>query len=137
MHDENARFLQGNSANAGVFMSLKDGILFARCMARMGAPLLKRETMERACVNLTPWQDTCRGLGFQVTGNPDCVLGARLPRCFGHTGFTGTSMLIQPDTGFWVVLLTNRVYPTRDNPRHGVFRKRMHEELWAFYDDNH
>ena len=134
VHDENARFQRGNSANAGVFMSLRDGVTFARCMARMGAPLIRPAMMEQAIQNLTPGQDTCRGLGFQVTGNPDCVLGYRLPFCFGHTGFTGTSMLVEPKTGFWVVLLTNRVYPTRDNPRHGEFRKRFHEELWAFYD---
>lgn len=134
VHDENARFQNGNSANAGVFMSLKDGITFAKCMARMGAPLIGWSMMEQAIQNLTPNQDTCRGLGFQVTGNPDCVLGAKLPFCFGHTGFTGTSMLVEPVSGFWIMLLTNRVYPTRDNPRHGVFRKRLHEEMWAFYE---
>lgn len=94
VHDENARFQHGNSGNAGVFSSLHDCILYAQCLARRGAPVLGREIMDRAVVNLTPGWGTCRGLGFQVTGNPDCVLGAQLPFCFGHSGFTGTSVLV-------------------------------------------
>lgn len=136
VHDENARFQGGNSGNAGVFSSLRDCITYAKCMARHGAPLIGREMFDSAIVNLTPGWGTCRGLGFQVTGNPDCVLGAKLPFCFGHSGFTGTSLLVEPETGFWVVLLANRVYPTRDNPRFGSFRIRVDEELWALYDSH-
>ncbi len=47
------------------------------------------------------------------------------PRAFGHTGYTGTSLWVDPDRGLWVVLLTNRVYPTRDNNKHSAVRARI------------
>ncbi|MBR6008029.1 MAG: serine hydrolase, partial [Clostridia bacterium] len=50
---------------------------------------------------------------------------------FGHTGFTGTCIAVDPTTGFWVILLTNRVHPTREN--FGLFRLRraLHNVLYA------
>jgi CubicO group peptidase (beta-lactamase class C family) len=51
-------------------------------------------------------------------------------RCFGHTGFTGTSLLVEPETGFWVLLLTNRVYPTRESAALFPFRRKLHAESW-------
>lgn len=131
VHDENARFQRGVSGNAGVFMPLCDGIRFARMLSKMGEGFLKRETMEMAIRNYTPGQDEHRGLGFQIAGSPDCFFSAFVPdRCFGHTGFTGTSLLVEPETGFWALLLTNRVYPTRNTSALFPFRRRLHQESW-------
>jgi CubicO group peptidase (beta-lactamase class C family) len=47
------------------------------------------------------------------------------PRSFGHTGFTGTSIWADPEKQLFVVLLTNRVDPTRDNPRLGPLRRAV------------
>jgi CubicO group peptidase (beta-lactamase class C family) len=59
--------------------------------------------------------DSGRALGWD-TPHPDSSAGDRLsPRSFGHTGFTGTSMWIDPERKLFVVLLTNRVHPTREN----------------------
>jgi CubicO group peptidase (beta-lactamase class C family) len=56
-----------------------------------------------------------RALGWD-TAHPDSSAGDRLsPRSFGHTGFTGTSMWIDPERSVFVVLLTNRVHPSREN----------------------
>ena len=131
VHDENARFQGGVSGNAGVFMSLADGIVFAQMLANMGDGYLRRETMEKAIVNYTPGQDAHRGLGFQLAGTPDCFFSSAVPEnCFGHTGFTGTSLMVEPQTGFWVLLLTNRVYPTRESAALFPFRRKFHAELW-------
>jgi CubicO group peptidase (beta-lactamase class C family) len=46
---------------------------------------------------------------------------------FGHTGFTGTSIWIDPELDIFVVLLTNRVNPTRDNAKHVPFRRAVHD----------
>ena len=54
-------------------------------------------------------------------------------RRFGHTGFTGTSMMIEPDSGYWVVLLTNRVYPTRESSKLFPFRRQLHGEFWQLF----
>ena len=131
VHDENARFLGGISGNAGVFMPLCDGIRFASMLSRMGEGFLRRETMERAIRNYTPGQDVHRGLGFQIAGSPDCFFSASVPdACFGHTGFTGTSLLVEPQSGFWVLLLTNRVYPTRNSQALFPFRRGLHAEAY-------
>jgi CubicO group peptidase (beta-lactamase class C family) len=56
-----------------------------------------------------------RALGWD-TPSPRSSAGERLsPRSFGHTGFTGTSMWIDPERKMFVILLTNRVHPTREN----------------------
>ncbi len=134
VHDENARFQGGVSGNAGVFMPLKDGIRFALMLSRMGEGYLKRSTLEEAVRNHTPGQEAHRGLGFQIAGTPDCFFSDKVPEnCFGHTGFTGTSLMIEPGTGLWVLLLTNRVYPTRENLRLMPFRRRIHGDLWQMY----
>lgn len=132
VHDENARFLNGVSGNAGVFMPLGDGIRFAQMLADGGGDFLSRDTLAMATRNYTPGKEQHRGLGFQLAGTPDCFFSAAVPdRTFGHTGFTGTSLLVEPESGFWVLLLTNRVCPTRENTRLFPFRRRLHADLWA------
>ena len=134
VHDENARFLKGISGNAGVFMPLKDGIRFAAMLGSMGGDYLKRETMKAAIRNYTPGQDAHRGLGFQLAGTEGCFFSAAVPEnCFGHTGFTGTSLMVEPESGFWALLLTNRVYPTRQSDGLFPFRRNLHAALWAKY----
>ena len=131
VHDENARFQGGVSGNAGVFMPLRDGIRFASMLAQGGAGFLKPETLQKAIRNYTPGMDEHRGLGFHIAGTPDCFFSTGVPsRCFGHTGFTGTSLLVEPETGFWVLLLTNRVYPTRESAALFPFRRKLHAESW-------
>lgn len=130
VHDENARFLRGVSGNAGVFMSLADGGRFCRMLAAHGSPLLRPETLALAARNFTPGADTYRGLGFQMAGSPLNYMGGMPETSFGHTGFTGTSIAVEPRTGFWVLLLTNRVCPTRENVRLFPFRRAFHTALW-------
>jgi len=134
VHDENARFQHGISGNAGVFMSLHDAIRFAAMLARGGEGFLRPETLEKATQNYTPGQDQHRGLGFQMSGSPDCFFSTAVPEgTFGHTGFTGTCLLVEPRTGFWAILLTNRVYPTRDSSALFPFRRMLHAEAWSLF----
>ena len=134
VHDENARFQKGVSGNAGVFMSLRDGILFAKMLARGGEGLLRPETLRMAIQNRTPGQEEHRGLGFHLAGTPDSFFSTDVPAgCFGHTGFTGTSLLVEPESGFWVMLLSNRVYPTRDSAALFPFRRKLHADAWKAF----
>lgn len=137
VHDENARFLGGVSGNAGVFMPLKDGVRFAQMLADMGGDFLDHDILEMAIRNDTPGKEQHRGLGFQLAGTPNCFLSDAVPdRCFGHTGFTGTSLLVEPESGFWVLLLTNRVHPTRDSSKLFPFRRHLHADLWTAMQKN-
>lgn len=129
VHDENARFLNGISGNAGVFSTLSDMMLFSQMLALFGKTangftFLSKATLNRALINYTPGVGhEFRGLGFNLAYSPSNFLGDLTgPRTFGHTGFTGTSISIDPDTGVFVVLLTNRVNPTRENT--GLIRMR-------------
>lgn len=134
VHDENARFLGGVSGNAGVFMPLEDGVRFASMLGRMGEGFLRRETMEAAIRCYTPGQGDRRGLGFQIAGTPDCFFSGAVPGgCFGHTGFTGTSLMVEPETGFWVLLLSNRVYPSRESAALFPFRRALHADAWRAF----
>ena len=116
VHDENARYLNGISGNAGVFSNLDDMIRFAVMLSKGGEPILNRRLFDLACVNYTKGLDENRGLGFQISGPNVTFFGDLFGSdAIGHTGFTGTSLAVDIHTGLYVVLLTNRVHPTRNN----------------------
>ena len=132
VHDENARFLRGVSANAGVFSDIHDMIKLAQMLARGGDGYLSGATVRKAISFQAGDDNVRRGLGFHLAGTPENYMGDLLPEtAFGHTGFTGTSLAIDPATGFFVILLSNRVHPTRENARLFRFRRRMHNMLYA------
>ena len=89
--------------------------------------IVSRATVERFTRRAgVPWLDACPGVGHRGGRDGDAELdprppgyssaGSRLsPRSFGPTGFTGTSLWIDPEHRFFLILLTNRVHPTREN----------------------
>lgn len=134
VHDENAFFLGGVSGNAGVFATLDDMIYFAgMCSSKGVSPngeiYLSKELFDIALKNYTPDKTESRGLGFQLKGS-QCFPGGELlsSGSYGHTGFTGTSLYVDYETGLWGVLLTNAVHYGRDN-RSNYFAVRR-----SFYD---
>ena len=133
VHDENARFLKGISANAGVFSDLEDMITFVKMLSLGGESYLSPATLDAALRNRTPnSKGEFRGLGFNLAGSPKSFLGDLMSsRAYGHTGFTGTSIAIDPATGLWVVFLTNRVCPTRNNIKQARIRALVHNAAAA------
>ena len=133
VHDENARFLKGISANAGVFSNLDDMITFVKMLSLGGDGYLSPATLEAALHNRTPnSKGEFRGLGFNLAGSPKSFLGDLVsPKAYGHTGFTGTSIAIDPTTKLWVVLLTNRVCPSRNNLKLIRLRSLVHNAAAA------
>jgi CubicO group peptidase (beta-lactamase class C family) len=141
VHDENARFLSGISANAGVFSDLDDMIRFAAMLASGGrradgSAFLSPGMYRLATADHAPDKSEHRGLGFQLTGEGS-FMGDLFPAgSFGHTGFTGTSLAVDPVSGLYVILLTNRVNPTRDNLAIIRFRKVFHNAIFAAFSRN-
>lgn len=138
VHDENARFLGGISGNAGIFSDLDDMARFTQMLAlggRLpdGTRCLSPAMLRAALINRTPAsRGEYRGLGFNLAGSPKNFLGDLMsPRAYGHTGFTGTSLAVDPDTGLWLVLLTNRVCPTRQNEKLVRMRSLIHNAAAA------
>ena len=133
VHDENARFLRGVSGNAGVFCNLEDIMKFGRMLVRDGDSFLSRAMLHTAIRNYTPQLGEYRGLGFQIKDDFSFFGDLMGPRSYGHNGFTGTSLVVDPDTGLYVALLTNRVHPKRENDTIFRFRHVIHNMAAAAY----
>ncbi|MFN0179305.1 MAG: serine hydrolase domain-containing protein [Gemmatimonadales bacterium] len=123
VHDENAAFLGGISGHAGLFATADDLIAFGEWLlaARRGDPTNGPRLNSAVVREFTRRQGlvvgSSRALGWDTPSNGSSA-GTRLSaESFGHTGFTGTSVWIDPTRDLVVILLTNRVNPTRDNPR--------------------
>jgi len=120
VHDGNAARLDGVSGHAGLFGSAPDLLRFAEWVLGDGWPGIREFTRRQ---NLIP--GSSRALGWD-TPSPGGSGGAFLSSTsFGHTGFTGTSLWIDPERRLAIVLLSNRVNPTRDNPRWAPVRARV------------
>jgi len=127
VHDERAYYLGGVAAHAGIFSSAADITRFVEMLMHGGALDRKRVLKPETIALFTAYADSGkhnRALGWQKS--PAAWSGKLVSsRSFGHTGFTGTSILIDPVNDVFVILLSNRVNPTRDNPRIGDVRSRI------------
>jgi len=119
VHDETAWILGGVAGHAGLFSNALDLSKFAQMMAQEGyhdgQPFLQPETIELFTTAVDTSFST-RALGWDTRNLNEEPSSAGLyfgSRSYGHTGFTGTSLWIDPDSKAWVMILTNRVYPTR------------------------
>jgi CubicO group peptidase (beta-lactamase class C family) len=132
VHDPISRRLGGISGNAGLFSTAHDLARFAAMMANggelNGVRVLQPGTV-RAFTRRQPGTGT-RALGWDTPGAPGTgASGTRVSdRSFGHTGFTGTSIWIDPDRGTWVVLLANRTYEEGPN-RMQALRRTVHDRV--------
>jgi beta-glucosidase-like glycosyl hydrolase/CubicO group peptidase (beta-lactamase class C family) len=127
VHDETAYILGGTAGHAGLFSNAEELTRFAFMMMNEGmidgVSFLKPETIRLFTTAVDATKHT-RALGWD-TRSPEGYSSAGTlmgPRSYGHTGFTGTSIWIDPDARLFVILLTNRVYPTRDNSKHTKVR---------------
>ncbi|HTL06322.1 MAG TPA: glycoside hydrolase family 3 N-terminal domain-containing protein [Gemmatimonadales bacterium] len=134
VHDEKAAWLGGVAGHAGLFADAMDLLQFGEWLGGVAAPDSLRGNGGSAALpikasvvrefstrqNLVPGSSRALGWDTPESGNS---AGTRLgPKSFGHTGFTGTSIWIDPTRQLVIVLLTNRVHPTRNNPRIGPLR---------------
>jgi len=116
VHDPLARLLNGISGNAGLFSTVDDLANFAQMMLNKGQFKKKRIlsplTVERMTAVYPDASFSGRGLGWDLhssyASNGGDIFG---PNSYGHTGYTGTSIWIDPDTKSFVIFLTNRAHP--------------------------
>lgn len=125
VHDENAARLDGVSSHAGLFSSAADLSRFARMLLGYGR-FEGRQVLDSATiVRFTRTFDRSispRGLGWETATGTNSGGRKLSGRAFGHTGFTGTSIWVDPEKDLFVILLTNRVNPTRENRKIGDVR---------------
>ena len=125
VHDGNAWALGGVSGHAGLFSSARDLAVFAQMLLNGGSYGDVRLVAPQTIARWTGRQGSgaSRALGWD-TPAPNSSAGRYFsPRSFGHTGFTGTSIWIDPERGLFVVLLMNRVNPRGESTRHVQLRR--------------
>jgi CubicO group peptidase (beta-lactamase class C family) len=132
VHDENCLVMGGTSGHAGMFSTGGDLAIFCQMMLNGGLyahrRLLKRATVARFTAADSLAANT-RTLGWNVPTTPSASGQYFSPRSYGHNGFTGTSMWVDPDKELFVVLLTNRVNPTRQNDKIQRVRPAAHDAV--------
>ncbi|HEV2670694.1 MAG TPA: serine hydrolase domain-containing protein, partial [Gemmatimonadales bacterium] len=141
VHDESAARLGGVSGNAGLFSNAPDLARFAKWLL---AERAKPDSVYESCTDAGPCspslsgpivrafthrQDipsgSSRALGWDTPSDLSSAGTKMGPNAFGHTGYTGTSIWFDPDRGVFIILLTNRVNPTRANIKILQVRRRV------------
>ena len=126
VHDENAWAMGGVAGHAGLFSTARDLALFSMMILNggegiNGVRLVKPATIARWTSR--QGKESSRTLGWDSPEGGSSAGQFFSPWSFGHTGFTGTSIWIDPEKDLFVVVLTNRVNPTRSNTRHVQLRR--------------
>ena len=149
MHDENAYAIGGVAGHAGLFSSARDLAVFtqmmldrgvaAPCRADLGSGLpCHRPRFAPVSIFAQGWVDrltrrqspeSSRALGWDTPSERSSAGDYFSARSFGHTGYTGTSLWIDPTQQLAVILLTNRVNPTRENGKHIPLRRGVHDRV--------
>jgi CubicO group peptidase (beta-lactamase class C family) len=146
VHDENARILGGVAGHAGLFATAADLARFAQWWvspAEDGPVSVAVRRQAATCQTDGGGPSGLgdggglggrRGLGWTCTGDRYDILGDAWPgTSVSHTGFTGTSLALDPDSGLWVVLLTNGVHYGRDATAVKALRRAVHKAAAAEY----
>jgi len=141
VHDDNAWTMGGVCGHAGAFGTLKDVHALARHWMQASNGQIHQLGVDAELIQfaLNPTHMSPRGsrvLGWD-TPSPGMSSSGRFfgRRSFGHLGFTGTSVWIDPDAEIVVTLLTNRVCPTRNNPKIRSFRPHVHDLAFKYMSD--
>ena len=134
VHDENAFAIGGVAGHAGMFASAPDLAAFCQMLLN-GGIYAQRRMLSRATIaeftTPAPLAPATRTLGWMLPTADSASGHFFSPGTFGHLGFTGTSIWIDPSRDLFVVLLTNRVYPTRDNEKIVQVRPAVHDAILA------
>jgi CubicO group peptidase (beta-lactamase class C family) len=136
VHDENAAALGGVAGHAGLFGTAEavlavSGAWLAAYHHRpsiLATPLVRRFVTRESHVPNSSW-----ALGWDTPSMPSSSGSCLSPKAFGHLGYTGTSLWIDPSCELEVVLLSNRVYPTRKNEKIREFRPLIHDLVYREY----
>ena len=134
VHDEHAWVMGGVAGHAGLFSTARDLAVFAQMMLNGGAyggrRILERRTIQEFTTRQPGPPGSTRALGWDRPSRKGSSAGAHFsPRSFGHTGFTGTSLWVDPEKQLFVVLLSNRVHPTRANQQIRKLRPAVHNAV--------
>jgi serine-type D-Ala-D-Ala carboxypeptidase len=129
VNDENAFVMGGVAGHAGCFSPASDVSEFAQCMLQGGTPLVQPETMAIFTRREEFPSGTSRALGWDTPSQPSQSGKYFSSRSYGHLGYTGTSLWIDPDRQLSVTLLTNRTWPDRGSQLIKQIRPAFHDAV--------
>ena len=129
VQDENASVLGGVAGHAGLFSTAGDLALFAHAMLNGGHPILRPETVKLFTRRESGPEGTSRALGWDTPSDPSQSGKHFGPHSFGHLGYTGTSLWIDPDRQLSITLLTNRTWPDCQNQAIKQMRPAFHDAV--------
>lgn len=129
VNDENACVLGGVGGHAGLFADAPDLATFARTMLRGGGAVVRSETLARFTRREAHPPQTSRALGWDTPSSPSQSGKYFSSRSYGHLGYTGTSLWIDPVRELAVVLLTNRTWPDASNQSIKSVRPRFYDAV--------
>jgi beta-N-acetylhexosaminidase len=132
VHDQNAWAMGGVAGQAGLFSTAGDLAVFAQMLLNGGIYAHRRVFTRAEIDQFTASEnigDSARTLGWDVPTEPSSTGNCFSPRSFGHNGYTGTSLWIDPEKDLFVILLTNRVYPTVANEKIRQVRPALHDAV--------
>jgi CubicO group peptidase (beta-lactamase class C family) len=136
VNDENASVMGGVAGHAGVFASATDVARFAECMLHGGAPLFQHATIRLFTRREDAPTGTTRALGWDTPSPQESSAGKRFSQTsFGHLGFTGTSLWIDPERQLSVTFLTNRTWPNRASQAIRQIRPQLHDAIVEALDE--
>ena len=128
VQDENASVLGGVAGHAGLFATVEDVARFAHAMLHGGTPIIRPETISLFTQrDLTP--GSSRALGWDTPLHPSQSGKYFGPNSYGHLGYTGTSLWIDPDRELSITLLTNRTWPDCSNQAIKQLRPQFHDAV--------
>ena len=129
VQDENASALGGIAGHAGLFSTAEDLAIFAHAMLNGGHPILRPETVELFSRRESAPDGTSRALGWDTPSAPSQSGKYFSSRSFGHLGYTGTSLWIDPERQLSITLLTNRTWPDCTNQAIKQVRPAFHDAV--------
>jgi CubicO group peptidase (beta-lactamase class C family) len=129
VQDENASVLGGVAGHAGLFSTAEDLAIFAHAMLNGGYPILRPETVALFSHRESAPEGTSRALGWDTPSSPSQSGKYFSPHSFGHLGYTGTSLWIDPERQLSVTLLTNRTWPDCQNQAIKQVRPAVHDAV--------
>jgi CubicO group peptidase (beta-lactamase class C family) len=129
VQDENAFILGGVAPHAGLFSTAHDLAKFAQAMLNQGRPIFRPETVALFTRRESAPPGTTRTLGWDTPSDPSQSGKYFGPASYGHLGYTGTSLWIDPTRQLSITLLTNRTWPDCSNQSIKQIRPKFHDAI--------
>jgi CubicO group peptidase (beta-lactamase class C family) len=135
VHDDNCYTLDGVAGHSGLFGNIEGvtaytGLILEMWKGQTKHPNIKKEDLENFLTRQEDVPGSSWALGFDTPAEKESSCGSYFSqKSIGHLGFTGTSFWLDPEKNVGIVLLTNRVHPSRQNPKIKQFRPFFHDRV--------